>query len=969
MQIKTIPFNKPFLPSLAKYIAKKHADKVPDFSSILVVFPSERNKVYFREYLLKEIKKDGMIPPNLFTIGQLYEHIFEKMACLSATASMAGGPEEIERNVLLREAVQDIKAKHLKDLPFIKFISMGRKLLGLFDELTSWNTSVREIEKMKNKLHFPAQYIEEELPILKKIYNKYIENLNKRRLIDTSLSHLSIAEDFKDEYLKEFGSVYIAGMLALTFTDISLIKKILKNLPAELILHSDKGELKDDSLDNIFYHHNKILKLLGIDSGKVKSISPGKVREQKPTEVYIQKCKSMLDEVSFIINSISVASQRYPLHRIGVTLPEESFYLPLADALAKYGVPYNLSMGIPFKHSPLYSFLKDIYELIDSDFKADRFLILLKNQILKGIKKKNVLFSELSCELDRKIRNANFPRIGRKIKDSQSQPVIDYIFMVTDRLKSNIAFGEYVKALRKIIQELAGLNNDFYERNAQNLNGLMDKLIAIENSLVPDEFCPEGKDKLRFLINILEGISFPVSGDFSSGIQVIGILESRNIDFDCIIIPSCNEGIFPKESEKDLFLPANLRKEAGLPYYKERDALYSYYFHQLITGKREVYLSYRSRENTELGLRNRWIEKLVDPEPIRHRSNGGRFRVKENNTVNFTNPIRNLFLNGVAGKARKEIKPSGVSKDSRTLNILKSFIFSPSHLKTYKQCGYKFYLSYILKLKEPKHIQEEYDASKWGIILHNAFARLYGEVYREGYTPNMRKKVNKKLLEIGREEFLKAYPAPKASLRFGWDLTKKRLASFVDSEIGHFKEGFKPIRLESELKPYTIKIDKFNIKLGGIADRIDAKPATETKAGRDDKFYIIDYKISKRPAAKTYRIPATPATKTLAGRKDLAGRGKDFTEFQLPLYALIFTRGDIEKIGGLIYYHLDDTRQKFLMMDILQKEGKDYIEKFRKEILIPVFKDMFEQKTNFNLTKDFDACQRCMFVDHCGRRV
>ena len=154
----------PFLPVLAKYIAQKHKTISPDFSSVLIVFPSERNKMYFREYLLKETGKDGIIPPYLLTIEQLYGHVFEETGGIKSVLS-----EEIERNVLLKEAVEEIKVKNWEELSFIKFISIGKKLLGFFDELTSWGITIEEIENMKDKLHFPSQYIDEELPILKKI--------------------------------------------------------------------------------------------------------------------------------------------------------------------------------------------------------------------------------------------------------------------------------------------------------------------------------------------------------------------------------------------------------------------------------------------------------------------------------------------------------------------------------------------------------------------------------------------------------------------------------------------------------------------------------------------------------------------------------------------------------------------------------------------------------------------------------
>ena len=182
-------------------------------------------------------------------------------------------PEEIERNVLLKEAVKEVKVKNWKELPFIKFISIGKKLLGFFDELASWNLTIEEIENVKEKLHFPSQYIEEELPILKKIHKRYETILNNRGLIDIASSYLSIAKNFKPKYLKDFEFIYIAGFLAFTFTDALFIKKILTNLPSELILHSDKSKLKDNSLDNIFYHHNKILNLLEANTEDIKILS------------------------------------------------------------------------------------------------------------------------------------------------------------------------------------------------------------------------------------------------------------------------------------------------------------------------------------------------------------------------------------------------------------------------------------------------------------------------------------------------------------------------------------------------------------------------------------------------------------------------------------------------------------------------------------------------------------------------
>jgi len=979
MNIKTIPFDAPFLQVLAKYIAEKHEKISPDFGSILVVFPSERNKVYFRHYLLEETKTQGIIPPCILTMEQLYDYILEKIISDFVSKRTCDMPqkgqfeksaiisEDIERNVFLKQAVEEIKFKNFEQLPFVKFVSIGRKLLAFFDELANWDLSIKDIENIKDKLHFPPQYIDEELSIFGKIHKKYEELLNDRGLIDITSVHLSAAKNFKSEYLKDFEHIYIAGCLALTHIDIMLAKKILTDLPSELLIHSEKGSLSDGSLDNIFYHHNKILKMLDADIRDIKSVQMKTAN--KKTSVYIQKCKSALDEVYFVIKAVSELSPRYPLNRIGIVLPDESLYLPIKDALEKFKIPYNLSMGIPFRHTMLYSFLKDIYDFIDSDFSAGRFLTLIKNPVIKGITKDGESLKELVYKVDVKIREANLSKIYGEFSHAEAQKLIDYIFGIINKLNKDCPFGEYVKIMREIIQGVIESNPELHRKTSALLTGLMEKLLKIESFKIPDRFCLKGKEKLKFIISVLETISFPISGDFLSGVQVIGILESRNIDFDCAIIPSCNEGIFPQKSEKDLFMPSGLRQELKLPFYKERDALYSYYFHQLLSGKKEVYLSYRSDEKTQLVLRNRWIERLIEGGDERFAVN----EIKETHLADFSRLFAAGSKNFSYRKTKKHKKGADALKNDKILNTLKSFTFSPSILKTFKQCHYKFYLSYILKLKEPKAIIEEYNASIWGKIFHNTLARLYNEKYPEGYNENLKQQVIKNLLKISEEEFKKAYPEAKPSLYWDWEAGKQRMLNLIDKEIAHFKEGFKPIKLEKELTPYEVTINnKQKVKIGGRPDRIDAKPATParqdlaggtTTAGRCEKFYIIDYKTGKKPASKAYRIPAAPATETLAGKV------KDFTEFQLPLYGLTFAKGDTQKIGGLLYYYLDENMRDFIQLDILKEEGPGYIRKFQEEILLPTLTELFNKNLPFCKTEDFDICQRCAFIDHCGRRV
>jgi len=149
-KIKIIPIELPFLPTLASYMWGKFEKNSPDLSDILLIFPSQRNKFYFRRYLLKASGKPGIIPPTMFTVKELSNLLFERLG-----GKKGKKLEKLERNLILKYVVDSLKIEFWKDLDFLKFISVGDRLLSFFDELQKADIILDNIEELKEKLHFP----------------------------------------------------------------------------------------------------------------------------------------------------------------------------------------------------------------------------------------------------------------------------------------------------------------------------------------------------------------------------------------------------------------------------------------------------------------------------------------------------------------------------------------------------------------------------------------------------------------------------------------------------------------------------------------------------------------------------------------------------------------------------------------------------------------------------------------------
>jgi RecB family exonuclease len=906
--VRTIPIDQPFLRVLAEYIADRHKSSFPDLSRLLIIFPAQRDKLYVRRYLLEAFKATAVIPPTMMTVSELMASIYETAG--GRTALMLN---PIERSFFLKEVIDAHKVEFWQDVPFLRFISIGDRLLTFFDELAQEHVTIDDIEKSVEAGHFPEKYVTDELPIMKQIYRAYRNRLKRARYCDAIDMYTTVYEHFDPKQFKEYTHITVAGLVALTVVEVAVIRKILASLPAELVLHSDHTIITQPlDTDHPLYAHSRLMQALGI--GQASAIGTG-VRHD-PALIHARRLESISQQTLYLKECLISALTRYEPSRIAVILTDETIVNTVTETLRTAGIEYNLSAGRALSQSTLFCFLHLLRDTAASRCHFRELFAFLRHPLVKNAIIDGTPLRKHIYELERVMVKHRDNYFDAERYSTDFAQLSGFISECVSAIQEQCAFTEYVRRITDLLNRVITYNADILTTNRPDIKALIEELDTLAQLRI-DEKHASGVDMLDFMLSLMKHARYTSYGDPMRGVQIIGVLEARNLDFDCVVLPSLNEGVFPARSEKDLFINQSVRREVGMPYDKERENLFYYYFTELTSGKKEVYLSYVEEETRD--VRSRFIDFLVD----RGTAVVDETKVRLENTA-LEHPLRQ------------------VTKDAHVFNRLRAVVsskgLSPTHVRDYRQCPYRFYLKYIVRIQESEDIVEEPGAREWGNAMHRALHYFYKYDMPDGYTEkdmdNARALLDKRFVAAIRSEVARV---PKKVIAFDTELYRRRIEQVLRFDARRFSEGFRVVteRLETYLNT-NVMIGDVQVKLFGRADRVDKK---------DTMYYVIDYK-SKAPAKQYYTI------------------GPDFEEFQLPLYALMMTDRTHENIGGLAYYDVSRTVRFVQVAD--EETVVTYLDQFRKEILIPTLTELLNADVPFSQTGDPARCRYCMYRDTCG---
>jgi hypothetical protein len=675
-------------------------------------------------------------------------------------------------------------------------------------------------------------------------------------------------------------------------------------------------------------------------------------------------------EVHYIASSTENAQARYlpqwirnnlttPEKETAVVLCNEALLQPVLHSLPAEVKHVNITMGFPLSQTPVYSFLIALLELHTHgfNFKSGRYtfqsvVTLLKHPYTRQLTGQAEL---LEKELTR--NNRFYPLPGELGKD-------EFLTRLFTPLSGNL---NLCIRLSETLQQVAGIyqantsgtedTDAFNQLYRESLFKAYTTINRFRTLIEKDELTVQSETFRRLLVKVLSATNIPFHGEPAIGMQVMGVLETRNLDFRHLVLLSVNEGQLPKSGGDSSFIPYNLRKAFGMTTIEHKIAVYAYYFYRLLQRAERITLMYNTSSD---GL---------------NRGEWSRFMLQF--LIEWPHPITRQFLE--AGQSPQGTSPITVEKTPDVMRRMQSLFdvranpkakFSPSALNYYLDCPLKFYYRYVAGLSAPDEVSAEIDSATFGSIFHYAAEHIYKDLTTHG------KVINKEALEtlLRNEVKLQDYvdtafkklffnvPQNEKPEYNGVQLINSAVIARYLKQLLQNDLRYAPFTLiASEMEvdePIDIQTLKGVIKsrIGGIIDRMDSKDGT---------LRIVDYKTGgdadTPPHVESLFIPDKKRSNYV---------------FQTFLYAAIMCRKQptMKIAPALLYIHRAATETYSPVIQMGEpRKPKEAVEDFSKyekeyrERLQGLLEEIFNPEKSFAQTEIIEKCTYCDFKALCKR--
>jgi CRISPR/Cas system-associated exonuclease Cas4 (RecB family) len=957
-----------FLQDIARHVYSEHKD---DLSDISIVFPNKRARLYFNKYL-SQLTEKPLWAPGYYTINELMEElsglqiadplalVFELYAAFrEVTKSQERFDDFYFYIEIMLSDFDDIDKYLIDPKDIFKNLANIKNIESYFNYLTGEQIEV--IRRFWNT--FDAENISEDqksfLSLWDSMYNIYMSfnnRLRNRKLAYEGMAYKEVIDKINRNTLEEPDTrkYIIIGFNALNLCERQFFRHLRNTGKGEFYWDYDKYYTDNNIHEAGYFLRDNIKEfpppsgLLSHDniSKKEKNISFISVPSNIGQAKVIPQCLKKAGELSNI-----------DLNKSVIVLADENLLLPVLNSLPEEIEEINVSMGYPFKETPVYALIEKLADINHNARKGKdgkiRFyhkdvIALLKLPVFKDIMKNE------ADALIKSITGRNKVLIGKD--ELHTNEILVSIFQDID---NPLTVPAYILKILKSFIDIHRQNTSGTDVAARvEIDFIYHAYTYIQrfNEIIKNtdiEFT--ASTLFRLLEGILRNLSIPFSGEPLAGIQVMGILETRTLDFDNIILLSMNEDIYPKSAGIPSFIPVSLRYGFNLQVPEHQDAIYAYYFYRLIQRARNIFLVYNTRtDGLSTGERSRFLHQLYY-EPA--------FNVNEESYTYDISP----FIK----------KPVIATKKAIDSNMMRGYIsqhsplcLTPSALNTYLDCPLRFYFRYIAELKEPEEITENIDPAIFGSILHKAVNIMYKPYVNEHVNENTINKIieNKNIYESAiNEAFIIEYfrgqdKNSKIDIT-GRNLIIKEVIKKYVSRILEIDKTYCPFRIIDLEKHYEAYIPvvignkDVRLRIGGTIDRIDEK---------EEKIRIVDYKTGK----------VESSFNSIDSLFDHTDPARNSAAFQALMYSLIYmlNKGDVTIVPSL--YRMRDTFDKdFDYRLILKKDGKDVnpvndfrllSEEFSRQLQQSV-SEIYNDKKEFTQTDDLKVCKFCPYAGICHR--
>lgn len=963
---------KPFLYQVATLFYLQYGAEI---HRLAFVFPNRRAGLFFQKYL-SEISEKPLFSPSILTINDLFMQL--------------SGKHPADKIQMLFRLYELYKQRSGSSESFDEFIYWGEMLLNDFDDIDKYMVDARmlfrNVSDLKS-LDDDFNYLSpEQVQAIRSFWSSFYpkgDSPNQQHFLElweilydlyaglrTSLAKdgcgydgmifREVVEQLEKEPMSDFpfDQVVFVGLNALSVSEERLLLALQKKGVADFYWDYVGPWVTDpDNKASFFLERN--LRLF-------PSCMQLPATEPVQAEIRVMGVPSAIGQAKQVYPILQALADEQQLTdesalRTAIVLPDEHLLVPVLNAIPEAIQHINVTMGYPLAGTPVAALMEYILTLQKNIRHIDRVPVFYFRDVLPILNHQYVMAAapEEVSQLVKDMTAGN--RIYVHAADlnrhellsilftpvQNTEELSDYLIHVLEALnaclRNNRPNPDDEEMISTSTQTTVDIEQEFIFHYFATVNRMKEVMREAKIEMRLDTY-------FRLLKRMTDLITIPFEGEPLSGLQVMGVLETRALDFDRLIILSMNEGIFPLKKAANSFIPYNLRRGFGLPTYEHQDSVWAYHFYRLIRRAEQVTLLYDTRTT---GLQTGEVSRFVHQ--LRY---------------HYQYPlIDELVVYDVASSA---VPPISVQKTAEVEKLLSDFLsggpraLSASAINTYLDCPLKFYFSVLEQIQEEDEITETVERDVFGSILHKVMEDLYAPFKGKLVTADLLKLLRKDqplltgtIARAFAELFFKSpVVRPLEGENFLTGEMIRKYAEKILEQDARFTP-FHYIESEKKVRATITLSDKRIVQLKGFIDRVDSL---------DRVLRIVDYKTGSGKLE----------FESVEGLFDKEAKDRPKAVMQVFLYAWMYQQ--LPEYTGMpiqpAIYYLRTLFQRSFNPVVEQKKGRGKADKVNSfQDFVADFEDKLRQCLDeiFNLdipftqTETGKACAYCSFRGLCGK--
>lgn len=963
---------KPFLYQVATLFYQQYGAEI---HRLAFVFPNRRAGLFFQKYL-SEISEKPLFSPSILTINDLFMQL--------------SGKHPADKIQMLFRLYELYKQRSGSSESFDEFIYWGEMLLNDFDDIDKYMVDARmlfrNVSDLKS-LDDDFNYLSpEQVQAIRSFWSSFYpkgDSPNQQHFLElweilydlyaglrTSLAKdgcgydgmifREVVEQLEKEPMSDFpfDQVVFVGLNALSVSEERLLLALQKKGVADFYWDYVGPWVTDpDNKASFFLERN--LRLF-------PSCMQLPATEPVQVEIRMMGVPSAIGQAKQVYPILQALADEQQLTdesalRTAIVLPDEHLLVPVLNVIPEAIQHINVTMGYPLAGTPVAALMEYILTLQKNIRYIDRVPVFYFRDVLPILNHQYVMAAapEEVSQLVKDMTTGN--RIYVHAADlnrhellsilftpvQNTEELSDYLIHVLEALnaclRNNRPNPDDEEMISNSTQTTADIEQEFIFHYFATVNRMKEVMREAKIEMRLDTY-------FRLLKRMTDLITIPFEGEPLSGLQVMGVLETRALDFDRLIILSMNEGIFPLKKAANSFIPYNLRRGFGLPTYEHQDSVWAYHFYRLIRRAKQVTLLYDTRTT---GLQTGEVSRFVHQ--LRY---------------HYQYPlIDELVVYDVASSA---VPPISVQKTAEVEKLLSDFLsggpraLSASAINTYLDCPLKFYFSVLEQIQEEDEITETVERDVFGSILHKVMEDLYAPFKGKLVTADLLKLLRKDqplltgtIARAFAELFFKSpVVRPLEGENFLTGEMIRKYAEKILEQDARFTP-FHYIESEKKVRATITLSDKRAVQLKGFIDRVDSL---------DRVLRIVDYKTGSGKLD----------FESVEGLFDKEAKDRSKAVMQVFLYAWMYQQ--LPEYTGMsiqpAIYYLRTLFQRSFNPVVEQKKGRgkaDKVNSFQdfaadfEDKLRQCMDEIFNLDIPFTQTETGKACAYCSFRGLCGK--